>query len=112
MTRRFSLPQLVVSARFTTLIQTAFGSAIALNLWVNPSLAGDPFRNSEPHQIGNQTEAAFKAIFQQGNYPAADRYLEQAISKEPRHVQGSSRFSAANNEKPKKRGFWHRLFRG
>ncbi|MEH2297458.1 Sll0314/Alr1548 family TPR repeat-containing protein [Nostoc sp.] len=92
MTKRFSSPRLVVSARLTTLAQTAFGAAIAfgvapwaiaLNLWVNPSLAGDPFRNREPHQIGDQTEAAFKAIFQQGNYPAGERYLQQAISKEP-----------------------------
>ncbi|MEH2167257.1 MAG: Sll0314/Alr1548 family TPR repeat-containing protein [Nostoc sp.] len=83
MTKRFSSPRLVVSAKLTTFAQTAFAGAIALNLWVNPSLAGDPFRNREPHQIGNQTEAAFKAIFQQGNYPATDRYLEQALSKEP-----------------------------
>ena len=44
--------------------------------------------------------------------PLKHQAARQAISKEPRHVQGSSRFSAANNEKPKKRGFWHRLFRG
>ncbi|MEH2354349.1 Sll0314/Alr1548 family TPR repeat-containing protein [Nostoc sp.] len=83
MTKRFSLPRLVVSAKLTAFAQTAFAVAIALNIWVNPSLAGDPFRDREPHQIGDQTEAAFKAIFQQGNYPAADRYLEQALSKEP-----------------------------
>ncbi|BDI19667.1 hypothetical protein ANSO36C_54690 [Nostoc cf. commune SO-36] len=92
MIKRFFSRQLVVSAKLTTLAQTAFAVAIAfgvapwaiaLNLWVNPSLAGDPFRNREPHQIGDQTEAAFKAMFQQGNYPAAERYLEQAISKEP-----------------------------
>ena len=92
MIKRFSSPRLVVSARLTNFAQTAFGVAIAfgvapwaiaLNLWVNPSLAGDPFRNNEPHQVGDQTEAAFKAIFQQGNYPAAQRYLEQAVSKEP-----------------------------
>ncbi len=83
MTKRFSSPQLVVSAKLITFAQTAFTAVIAINLWVNPSLAGDPFRNREPHQIGDQTEAAFKAIFQQGNYPAADRYLQQALSKEP-----------------------------
>ncbi|MEH2208945.1 MAG: Sll0314/Alr1548 family TPR repeat-containing protein [Nostoc sp.] len=83
MTKRFSLPQLVVSAQLTTFAQTAFAAVFALSIWVNPSLAGDPFRDREPHQIGDQTEAAFKAIFQQGNYPAAQRYLEQAISKEP-----------------------------
>ncbi|MGV0101927.1 Tetratricopeptide repeat protein [Nostoc sp. DSM 114160] len=83
MTKRFSWAELVVSAKLTTFAQTAFAVAFALNVWVNPSLAGDPFRDREPHQIGDQTEAAFKAIFQQGNYPAAQRYLEQALSKEP-----------------------------
>ncbi|WP_373530579.1 Sll0314/Alr1548 family TPR repeat-containing protein [Nostoc sp.] len=84
MTQRFSFSQLVGFALLTNLTQTAFATAmIALNLWVNPSLAGDPFRTSEPHQIGDQTEAAFKAIFQQGNYSAAERYLQQALSKEP-----------------------------
>ena len=83
MTKRFSSLQLIVFARLTSVVQSAFGAAIALNLWVNPSLAGDPFRTSEPHQIGDQTEAAFKAIFQQGNYSAAERYLQQALSKEP-----------------------------
>jgi len=83
MTKRFSSLQLIVFARLTSVVQSAFGAAIALNLWVNPSLAGDPFRTSEPHQIGDQTEAVFKAIFQQGNYSAAERYLQQALSKEP-----------------------------
>ncbi|MBG1266770.1 Sll0314/Alr1548 family TPR repeat-containing protein [Nostoc sp. WHI] len=92
MTKRFSSLQLIVFARLTSVAQSAFGAAfafgvapwaIALNLWVNPSLAGDPFRTSEPHPIGDQTEAAFKAIFQQGNYSAAERYLQQALSKEP-----------------------------
>lgn len=83
MTKRFSSLQLIVFARLTSVVQSAFGAAIALNLWVNPSLAGDPFRTSEPHEIGDQTEAAFKAIFQQGNYSAAERYLQQALSKEP-----------------------------
>jgi hypothetical protein len=68
MTKRFSSPQLVVSRRLTTLAQTTFGAAfafgvapwaIALNLWINPSLAGDPFRNSKPHQIGDPNRSSF-----------------------------------------------------
>jgi tetratricopeptide (TPR) repeat protein len=92
MTKRFSYSGLVVFARLTNLSKVVFGSAfafgvapwaIALYLSSNPSLAGDPFRTKEPHQIGDKTQAAFEAIFQQGNYPAADRYLQQAISQEP-----------------------------
>ncbi|MDF5706365.1 MAG: Sll0314/Alr1548 family TPR repeat-containing protein [Nostoc sp. S4] len=83
MTKRFSGSQLVVFARLNLVAQLAFGTAIALNLLINPSLAGDPFRTKEPHQIGDRTQAAFEAIFQQGNYPAAERYLTQALAKEP-----------------------------
>lgn len=84
MTKRFYTPQIImVFSQLTKLAQTAFVGAIALNLWVNPSLAGDPFRTSEPRQIGDKTEAAFRAVFQQGNYPAAKRYLDQAITSEP-----------------------------
>ncbi|WP_414546233.1 Sll0314/Alr1548 family TPR repeat-containing protein [Nostoc sp. CCY0012] len=83
MTERCSTPQPIAFARLSRLSQTAFAAAIALNLWVNPSLAGDPFRTTEPHNIGDNTEAAFKAVFQQGDYPAAERHLQQAISTEP-----------------------------
>lgn len=44
----------------------------------SPSKAADPFRTTNPHPIGDQTEAAFKAIFQDGNYKAAQGYLKQA----------------------------------
>lgn len=83
MTERCSTPQPIAFARLSRLAQTAFAAAIALNLWVNPSLAGDPFRTTEPRNIGDNTEAAFKAVFQQGDYPATERYLQQAISTEP-----------------------------
>jgi tetratricopeptide (TPR) repeat protein len=83
MTERCSTPQPIAFARLSRLAQTAFAAAIALNLWVNPSLAGDPFRTTEPRNIGDNTEAAFKAVFQQGDYPAAERHLQQAISTEP-----------------------------
>ncbi|MBW4646126.1 MAG: tetratricopeptide repeat protein [Goleter apudmare HA4340-LM2] len=56
---------------------------ITFLLSISPSLAGDPFRTSNPRKIGDKTEAAFKAIFQQGNYPEAENYLKQAISSEP-----------------------------
>ncbi len=58
-------------------------AVITFNLGVNPTFAADPFRTSKPHPIGDKTEAAFQAIFRDGNYPAADRYLQQAINSEP-----------------------------
>lgn len=83
MLKQFFIPQLITSLRFPTLAKVTFVTAITLNLWVNPSWAGDPFRSSEPRKIGDRTEAAFKAIFQQGNYPAAADYLDKALSSEP-----------------------------
>ncbi len=56
--------------------------AFTFNFSINPSLAADPFRTSNRHQIGDKTEAAFKAIFQDGDYQAAQRYLKQAETKE------------------------------
>ena len=83
MTKWFPAPQSIVLARITSLAQATFSAAIALNLWMNPSFAGDPFRDSNPHDIGDKTEAAFRAVFQQGNYPEAENYLKQALSSEP-----------------------------
>ncbi len=53
-----------------------------LSLWGNPAFAGDPFRSSSPRNIGDKTEAAFKAIFLQGNYLQAKQYLEEATKTE------------------------------
>ncbi|TVP68057.1 MAG: hypothetical protein EA343_00190 [Nodularia sp. (in: Bacteria)] len=83
MTKRFYTPQSLGCAKLSKLAQRTFAAAIALNLWVNPSLAGDPFRTNEPRNIGDNTEAAFKAVFQQGDYLAAESYLQKAISSEP-----------------------------
>lgn len=83
MTKQFSGSQLILSARLASLTKITFFVALALNVLGNPSLAADPFRTSHPHNIGNTTEAAFKAIFQQGDYQAADRYLQQALSSDP-----------------------------
>lgn len=64
----------------------ASATALTLSLWASPTLAQDPFRAANQRPIGEKTEAAFKAIFEQGDYMAADRYLKQAElsdSKEP-----------------------------
>ncbi|MDF5730693.1 MAG: Sll0314/Alr1548 family TPR repeat-containing protein [Rhizonema sp. PD38] len=83
MIKRFPGSQLILSARLASLTKIAFIAALALNVLANPSLAADPFRTSHPRNISNTTEAAFKAIFQQGDYQAADRYLQQALSSDP-----------------------------
>lgn len=55
---------------------------VALSLWGTPSLAGDPFRSSNPRPIGDNTEAAFVEIFKNGNYLTAKTYLQQAVQTE------------------------------
>ena len=58
-------------------------TVVTLSLWVSPTLAKDPFRATNEHPIGDKTEAAFQAIFKDGNYTAAERYLQQAEASEP-----------------------------
>jgi tetratricopeptide (TPR) repeat protein len=82
MNKKFFFPQTLRFSQLSKLAQMTFGMAIALNIWVNPTLAGDPFRTNEPRKIGDKTEAAFKAVFYKGDYPAAERYLKQAASSE------------------------------
>ncbi|TVQ06666.1 MAG: hypothetical protein EA368_16485 [Leptolyngbya sp. DLM2.Bin27] len=45
--------------------------------------AGDPFRTQNPHDIGDKTEAVFKALFYEGNYTAAQALVGEAIAAEP-----------------------------
>ncbi|NEN92216.1 MAG: tetratricopeptide repeat protein [Okeania sp. SIO3H1] len=54
---------------------------ISLNLLVNPAI-GDPFRKKNPIEIGEKTEAAFKAMFEEGDYKQAKDYLKIAESEE------------------------------
>jgi tetratricopeptide (TPR) repeat protein len=60
----------------------AGGITIALGVLSNPGLA-DPFRTNSPHQIGSQTEQAFKVLFEQGNYRQAAQLLQTAETNEP-----------------------------
>jgi len=75
------------SMTFRTLLPRSLALA-ALTLlpaisWLTPAWAGDPFRTQNPRNIGDQTEAAFFAIFRDGNYPLAQTYLEKALQSEP-----------------------------
>jgi len=54
----------------------AIGASLAVMImvnWISPGLAGDPFRKTNPRPIGDKTEAAFNAIFKQGNYLEAKK---------------------------------------
>lgn len=57
-------------------------SLLSLFFSLSPSWAGDPFRLNNPRNIGNNTELAFKALFENGNYPKAKEYLILAESTE------------------------------
>lgn len=58
------------------------GITLALSFGVYPA-AADPFRSSNPHQVGDQTEQAFKVLFEQGNYQQAEELLRTAETNEP-----------------------------
>jgi len=62
----------------------AIASATVLTLsLISPTFAQDPFRATNKRMIGDKTEAAFRAVFEQGDYVAAERYLQQAEANEP-----------------------------
>ena len=83
MTGKFSVSEATTSKKIVHFAKAVFTTLIVLNLGVNSSIAGDPFPRSQPRDIGDNTEAAFKAVFKQGNYQAGQKHLQQAISTEP-----------------------------
>ena len=66
---------------YTSLVSASALAAIAL--LTPPAWAGDPFRPGNPHAIGDETEAAFEAIFKKGDYRGAETILVTAIQQEP-----------------------------
>lgn len=81
-----SLPtskQVGLNAFPKTFFSIASATVISLSLWVSPSLAKDPFRTTNARPISDRTEAAFRAFFEQGNYPVAEKYLNNADSSDP-----------------------------
>jgi tetratricopeptide (TPR) repeat protein len=56
--------------------------SLILSLWLHPAQA-DPFRTTNTHAIGSKTEAAFKTLFEQGNYQQASQMLQSAEPDEP-----------------------------
>jgi tetratricopeptide (TPR) repeat protein len=68
--------------RLKSILAGALASA-CLGLSPMVAQAGDPFRPTNPHDIGAQTEAVFNALFYEGNYTAAESLVGQAIAAEP-----------------------------
>jgi tetratricopeptide (TPR) repeat protein len=67
----------------TTIGLTTIGlTTIGLTLSAGSAFAKDPFRTSNAKPIGEKTEQAFNALFKEGNYPKADKLLQEAASKE------------------------------
>ncbi|BAQ66686.1 Sll0314/Alr1548 family TPR repeat-containing protein [Geminocystis sp. NIES-3709] len=60
------------------LSSTTLLSIFSLICFSTASFAGDPFRTTNPRNISTQTESAFKALFEDGNYPQAKVYLNEA----------------------------------
>ncbi|MBD2082926.1 Sll0314/Alr1548 family TPR repeat-containing protein [Leptolyngbya sp. FACHB-17] len=65
------------------LAQQASTVALMIGMLASPSLAKDPFRTSNPRPISDRTEAAFRAIFEKGNYTEAQKLLNQSDQNEP-----------------------------
>jgi tetratricopeptide (TPR) repeat protein len=53
-------------------------SVLCFAFSLNPCFAADPFRTQNQRNIGEKTEAAFKALFEDGNYQQAKTYLQEA----------------------------------
>ena len=65
------------------LLRLASAALVSLSLWASPVLAKDPFRTTNARPISDRTEAAFKALFQQGDYITAAKYAQQADASDP-----------------------------
>ena len=65
------------------LTQHLSAAALMVGLLASPSLAKDPFRTANARPISNQTEAAFRAIFEKGDYRNAQTLLTQVDQNEP-----------------------------
>ncbi|EFA69609.1 hypothetical protein CEP10_01955 [Cylindrospermopsis raciborskii S07] len=82
----FLIAFLTLPRKFTrnlSVVQVVSMATLALGLSINTAFAGDPFRANQPHKIGDRTEAAFRAIFEQGNYGAGEDHLKKAMVEEP-----------------------------
>lgn len=78
-------PQLIKVSRPAQRFQRWFAGALAMtiSLATLPAFAADPFRTANPHVIGPASEAAFTAMFKEGDYVEAKRLINAALASEP-----------------------------
>lgn len=74
MVQKLSFLQNLMSRQQVNMVSITCLVAIILKISIYPSPAADPFRSQGMRKTSNNTEEAFKGIFQQGNYPLAERY--------------------------------------
>lgn len=80
----FLTPMRLIHALNTQSFWKIAGStALVFSLCANSLLAQDPFRTTNPQEIGEKTEAAFNSLFKEGDYKTASSQLEIALSSEP-----------------------------
>jgi tetratricopeptide (TPR) repeat protein len=65
------------------LLRFASAALLSLSLSASPVLAKDPFRTTNARAISDSTEAAFKALFQQGDYIKAAKDIQKADPRDP-----------------------------
>lgn len=82
MSQQLRFSQLFFPVKLTKLIGAGVAVAL-LTSTLNSAIAADPFRNTQQRNIGDKTEAAFNAIFVQGDYQSGNSFLEQALTAEP-----------------------------
>lgn len=66
-----------ISHSWVRLSSATLLSIFSLLSFSSAGFAGDPFRNTNSREITPQTESAFKALFEDGNYPQAKEYLNK-----------------------------------
>jgi tetratricopeptide (TPR) repeat protein len=85
------------------LISVVSGIMMAFSLTVLSAEAKDPFRTKNPRPISETTEAAFRAIFEKGNYPDAEKRLRSAPANEvpdPLNHALKASFAFLNDDSP------------
>ena len=64
------------------LISASLLAALVSAVTAIPSFAADPFRSTNPRDIGSETQKAFVLMFKEGNYVAAVKQLDVAVKTE------------------------------
>ena len=64
------------------LISASLLAALVSAVTAMPSFAADPFRSTNPRDIGSETQKAFVLMFKEGNYVAAVKQLDVAVKTE------------------------------